>query len=100
MKAVFPVQRPYTFSIRITRLCDLYPLAPHFYIVIFDFTGICIIFLNFALKHRLLVLVRACHTIYVLSKNKKHITLFHLKIVNFIAIKNQSILHRRFIVMF
>ena len=37
-----------------------------------------------ALKHKLCIFVP---TIYVLSKNKKNITLFHLKIVNFTAIR-------------
>ena len=52
-------------------------------------------FLIFSLKHRLWVT-----TIYVLSKNKKNITIFHLKITNFSAVKkNHSILHRRVYVM-
>ena len=34
------------------------PLKPHFYIVKLGFTGVYIIFLSFAEKHRLLVLVR------------------------------------------
>ena len=38
--------------------------------------------------------------IYVLSKYKKNITTFHLKITIFTAVKNRSILHRRVIVMF
>ena len=33
--------------------------------------------------------------IYVLSKCKKNITKFHLKITVFTAVKNRSILHRR-----
>ena len=32
-------------------------------------------------------------TIYVLSKNKKNITIFHLTIIIFTAVKNHSILH-------
>ena len=32
-------------------------------------------------------------TIYVLSKNKKKITFFHVKIVNFYSLKNCSILN-------
>ena len=43
--------------IRITRPCDLYPLTPHFYIVKLGCTGVYI-FLIFALKHRLWVLIR------------------------------------------
>ena len=53
-------------------------------------------FFIFALKHRSWVLVP---TIYVLSKNEKIITIFHLKITIFIAVKNPCILHRRVIVM-
>ena len=36
---------------------------------------------------------------YDLSKNKNHLTILHLKITIFTAIKNRSILHRRVIVM-
>ena len=54
------------------------PYTP-FYIVELWFTGVYIIFLILALKQRLLVLVTST-TIYVLSKNKKKITLFNLKI--------------------
>ena len=36
---------------------------------------------------------------YVLSKNKKHNTLFHLKIDVFTAVKYRSILHRHVFVM-
>ena len=41
-----------------TRLYNFDPFKPHFYIVILGFTGVCIIFLISAQKHRLLVLVR------------------------------------------
>ena len=37
--------------------------------------------------------------VYVLSKNKKNITIFHLKIIIFTAVKNCCILHGRVIVM-
>ena len=40
-----------------TSPCNEYPLTPHFYIVKLGFTGVYI-FLIFALKHRLWVLVR------------------------------------------
>ena len=58
-------------------------------------------FLIFALKHRLWVLVRTASvpTIYVLSKNKKNIKKFHLKIIIFTAVKNCSILYRRVFIM-
>ena len=35
----------------------------------------------------------------VLSKNKKNVTIFHLKIIVFTAVKNRSILHKRVIVI-
>ena len=49
------------FTGRITKTC-LYkfdPLKPHFYVVKQGFTGVYIIFLISAQKHRLLVLIRA-----------------------------------------
>ena len=49
----------------------------------------------FSLKHRLWLLV----TIYVLSKNKKKITIFHLKITIFAAMKNRCLLPRHVCVM-
>ena len=45
-------------SITKTRLCNFDPLKPHFYIVKLGFTGVYIIFLISAKKHRLWVLVR------------------------------------------
>ena len=44
--------------IRLTCPCKEDPLTPKFYIVKLEFTGVYIIFLIFALKHRLCVLVR------------------------------------------
>ena len=41
-----------------TCLCEIGPLKPHFYVVKLGFTGIYIIFLIFAQKHRLWVLIR------------------------------------------
>ena len=90
----------------ITSPCNVYPLAPHFYIIVKltrVFRGIYF-FLIFALKHRSLVLVRTasvltCTTIYVLSKNKKNIAIFHLKIIIFTAVKYYSILYGRVFVM-
>ena len=41
-----------------TRLYNLDPLKPHFYIVKLGFTGVCIIFFISAQKRRLWVLVR------------------------------------------
>ena len=47
-------------SFIITKTCpyNFDPLKPHFYIVKLGFTGVCIIFLISAQKHRLWVLVR------------------------------------------
>ena len=50
------------------------PLKPHFYIVKLGFTGVYIIFLISAQKHRLWVL-----TLYVLSRNMKISEFFILK---------------------
>ena len=88
--------------IRITCPCNEDPFTPHFYIVKLGFTGV-LFFLIFALNHRLWVLVRtASLTIYVLGKNKKYTTIFHLKIIIFTAVKYCSILHtcRHVCVMF
>ena len=53
-------------------------------------------FLIFALKHRSWASMRR-FTIYVLSKNKKNITIFHLKITILTAVNNRSILYDRVI---
>ena len=60
-------------------------------------------FLIFALKHRLLILVRPCvPTIYVLSKNKKNtcIKIFQLKIFIFATEKYCSVLLRHVNIMY
>ena len=96
----------FRFYIRITCPCDLYPLTPHFYIVKLGCTGVYFC-LTFALKHRLWGLVRTASmrrfervpTTNVLSKNKKNITIFNLKIIFFTAVKNCIILHGRVFVM-
>ena len=77
------------------------PYTPLLYSKIGVYRGIHI-FLIFALKHRLWVLVRTASmltTVNVLSKNKKNITISHLKIIFFTAVKNCSILHGRVFVM-
>ena len=69
--------------------------------------GVCRGIHIFALKHRLWVLVRTASlrrfyrvpTHYVLSKNKKNVTFFHLKIQVFTALKYCSIWHGRVFVM-
>ena len=53
-----------------TRLYNFDPLKPHFYVIKLGFTGVYIIFLIFAQKHRLWVLVRTA-TIYGFSRNMK-----------------------------
>ena len=47
-----------------TYLCNFDPLKPHFYIVKLGFTGVYIIFLISAQKHRLWVLVRGSSNEY------------------------------------
>ena len=73
-------------SITKTRLYNFDPLKPHFYKVKLGFRGVYIIFLISAQKHRLWVLVWTASrvpTIYILSRNMKHIRVFYLKIFSF-----------------
>ena len=80
-------------SDHITKTClyNFNPLKPHFYTVKLRFTGVYIIFLISAQKHRLWVLVRTASprrflrvpTIYVLSRNMKNIRVFYLKTFGF-----------------
>ena len=80
------------FSITKTYLYNFDPLKPHFYIVKLGFTGICIISLISAQKHRLWVLVRTASLrrfkripiFYVLSRNMKNIRIFYLKMFIFL----------------
>ena len=67
-------------KLTITKTClyNFDPLKSHFYIVKLGFTGVYIIFLISAQKHRLWV-----PTIYVLSRNMKNIRIFYLKIFIF-----------------
>ena len=82
------------------------PLKPHFYIVKLGFTGVYIIFLISAQKHRLWVLVRTIslrrfwrvHTIYVLSRIWK-ISDFLSKQIHFLVVKFSIYLNRRAFVM-
>ena len=68
-----------------TCLYNFDPLKPHFYRVKLGFTGVYIIFLFSAQKHRLWVLVRIASagrfqrvpTVYVLSRNVKNIRIFN-----------------------
>ena len=68
-------------SWNITKTClyNFDHLKPHFYIVKLGFTGVYFIFLIFAQKHRLWVLVRTASprpTIYDLSRNMKNFRVF------------------------
>ena len=72
------------------------PYTPLLYSKTGVYRGI-LFFLIFAPKHRLWVLVR---TINVLSKNKKNIKNFHLKMNIFTAVKYCCILHGHVFVMF
>ena len=96
----------FTNCIMITRLCYLYPLTPHFYIVNLGFTGVYF-FLMFVLKQRLWVLIRTvpvrrfshAPTVYVLSEYGEKEEKKQLKKFIFTAIKICSILHKHVIVM-
>ena len=90
---------PLRHLIRIIGPCNLHPLTPHICIVKPGFIDVYIIFRIYALEHRLWVLVRTASVrrrfycvpmIYVLSKNTKNVTMFHIKITLFKAIKNCS----------
>ena len=89
-------------------MCDVDPLTPHVNIVKLGFT---VVYIIFALKHRLWVLVlieavltcneavlTCTHNLY-LSKMRKLSEFFHWKIGIFTAVKYGSILHRCVIIM-
>ena len=84
-------------TIRITCPCNEHPLTPHFYIEKVGFTRVYIFFL-FLLQN-----IDCGYSLepprYVLSKNKKNIKNFHLKIINFTAVKYCCILHGHVCVM-
>ena len=84
--------------IRKTCPCYVYPLEPHFYIAKLGYAGVYLFFLIFAPKHRLWVL-DCVPTIYVLSKNKKNVKQFLLKIFIFCNLKNHCSLHGQVFVM-
>ena len=91
----------------ITKTClyNFVPLKPHFYIVKFGFTGVYIIFLISAQKHRLWVLVRTASavltstTIYVLSRNLKNIRIFLCESFHFLVVKCSVYLNRHVFLM-
>ena len=74
------------------------PLKPHLYIVKLGFTGVYIIFLISAQKHRLCALVRTA-TIYVLSRNMKNIRIFLSENFHFLLVTFSVYLNRRVFVM-
>ena len=74
-----------------TRLYNFNPLKPHFYIVKLGFTGVYIIFLISAQKHRLWVLGR--------TASPTNIRVFYLKIFSFFEVKFSIYLNRRVFVM-
>ena len=93
-------------SITKTCLCNFDPLKPHFYIVKLEFTGVYIIFLIFARKHRLWVLVRtplaavlmSTHNLCFEQKYEKYQN-FYLKIFIFLVVKFSVYLNRHVFVM-
>ena len=95
------------FIITKTYLYNFDPLKHHFYTGKLGFTGVNIIFLIFARKHRLWVLVRTASarrfervpTIYVLSRYMKNIRIFYLKIFLFLVVKFSIYLNKRVFVM-
>ena len=78
----------------ITKTClyNFDPLKPHFYTVKLRFTGVCIIFLISAQKHRL-------GTIYVFSRYMKKNQKFLSEIFLFLEVKFSTYLHKRVFVM-
>ena len=90
-----------------TYLYNFDPLKPHFYMIKLRFTGVYIIFLISAQKHRLWVLVRTASprrfyqvpTIYVLSRNMKNIRIFLSENFQFLVVKISMYLNRRVFVM-
>ena len=93
---------PYINDITKTCLYNFDHLKPHFYIVKLGFTGLYIIFLIFAQKHRLKVLVRTASprrfwrvpTISVLSRNRKNNIVFFYANFQFLDVKFSLYLNR------
>ena len=77
-----------------TYLHNVGPLKPHFYILKLGFTGVYIIFLISAQKHRLWVLVRTTLPIWVLSSNIENIRIFVKKFSFFLVVKFSIHLNR------
>ena len=91
----------YFFYITKTCLYNFDPLKPHFYMykVKLGFTGVYIIFLISAQKHRLWVLVRTASSIYVLCRYIKKYQNFLSKLFSFLFVKFTMYLNRRDFVM-
>ena len=87
-----------------TRLYNFDPLKPHFYIVKLGFTGVYIIFLISAQKHRLWVLVRTAsvltstHNLCFEQKYEKY-QRFLSEFFQFLKVKFSTYLHRHVFVM-
>ena len=85
-----------------TRIYNTDPLKPHFYIVKLGFTGVYIIFLSFAQKHRLWVLVRTASSrqgyqdVWYTYENYQN---FSSENVHFLMVKFPIYLNRRVFVM-
>ena len=98
---------PLETNITKTCLYNFDPLKPHFYIVKLGFTGVYIIFLISAQKHRLWVLVRTASprrfkqepSIYVLSRKMKDIRVFLSEIFQFLEVKLSIYLNMHVFVM-
>ena len=86
-----PLNIFYCPNITKTRRYNLDPLKPHFYIVKLGFTGVYIIFLISALLEP---------PIYILSRNKKNIRIFYLKILIILVVKCSIYLNRLVFVMY
>ena len=82
-----------------TFLYNFDPLKPHFYIVKLGFTGVYIIFLISAQKHRLWVLVRTALPIYVFNRNMKNFRVFLSEKFQFLEVKFSIYLNRRVFIM-
>ena len=85
-----------------TCLYNFDPLKPHFYSVKLGFTGVYIIFLISALKHRFSVLVRGGSNEYpqsIFEQKYEKYQRFLSENVQFLEVKFSTYLHRRVFVM-
>ena len=93
---VLPTKQLPLHHIMITCLCNVDPLSSYIDVVKLLFIGAIHYFLNFALK---IDCEYSCTHNLCFEQKRKNITIFHLKIIVFAAVKNCSIQHRRVIVM-